>query len=323
MYTTSVLMENFATPDTLSAAESALTGGFMKVFLAGGTGFVGGHVRQALLARGHSIKLLVHKKGPDGSIAGIEEVEGDATVPQSFAAAVKGCDATINLIGIIREAPGRGVTFQRLHVEATRNILVAARDAGVKRHLQMSALGTSADAVARYFKSKYQAETEVHASGLDCTIFRPSIIFGPKDDFINKLAGIMRIAPVMPVIGDGEYLLQPIAADDVARCFAEALEKPETVGNTYELCGPDRLSYNELLDTIGRVLGKRSVPKIKNPLSLMRLVVPFLEGFSFFPVTSDQIAMLVQGNTCDGSWRSTFSFDPTRFEPGIRSYLKP
>ena len=292
------------------------------IFLAGGTGFVGGHVRQALLDKGHGIRLLVHKKGV-GDQPGVEEVEGDATLPSSFAGAVKGCDAAINLIGIIREAPGRGVTFQRLHVEATRNIVNAAREGGVKRHLQMSALGTRADSPARYFKSKFQAEVEVRGSGLDYTIFRPSIIFGPKDDFINKLAGLMRLLPAMPVIGDGEYQMQPISADDVARCFVEALEKPETVGQTYELCGPDRLSYNALLDTIGRAIGKNRVAKVKNPLALMRLVVPLLEGFSFFPITSDQITMLVQGNTCDGSWRKTFSFPPTGFEAGIRSYLKP
>lgn len=295
----------------------------MRVFLAGGTGFVGGHVRQALLERGHSIRLLVHRKGASEKRAGIEEIEGDATLPESFTDAVKGCDATINLIGIIREFPGRGITFQRLHVEATRNIIAAATKHGVSRHLQMSALGTRANSEARYFKSKFEAEEAVRASGLDYTIFRPSIIFGPKDDFINQLAGLLRVLPAMPVIGDGEYQLQPISADDVARCFAEALEKPETMGETFELCGPDRLSYNELLDTIARVMGKGRVLKIKNPLPLMRLVVPLFEGFSFFPVTSDQITMLVQGNICDGGWRRVFTFPPTPLEPGILSYLKP
>jgi uncharacterized protein YbjT (DUF2867 family) len=109
----------------------------------------------------------------------------------------------------------------------------------------------------------------------------------------------------------------------VARCFAEALEKPETIGKTYELCGPDRMSYNQLLDTIGRVIGIKTVLKIKNPLTLMRLIVPVMEHFSFFPLTSDQMSMLVQGNTCDGSWRTTFNFQPTSFEEGIRTYLKP
>lgn len=295
----------------------------MLIFLAGGTGFVGGHVREALLARGHSIRLLVHRRGLGTVTPDVEEIAGDATKPETFEEALRGCDAIINLIGIIREFPGRGITFQHLHPEATGNILAAAKKANVRRHLQMSALGTRSDSTARYFTSKYQAEEEVRKSGLDYTIFRPSIIFGPKDDFINKLAGYMRAFPALPVIGDGEYQLQPISADDVARCFADALEKPETIRQEYELCGPDRYTYNQLLDLIGRVMGKSHVPKLKNPLSLMRLIVPLLEGFSFFPITSDQIAMLVQGNTCDGSWRKTFDFQPVNLEPGIRSYLKP
>ena len=294
----------------------------MLIFLAGGTGFVGGHVRQALLAKGHSIRLLVHKRSI-GNEPAVQEVEGDATLLPSFADAVKGCDATINLIGIIREFPRRNITFQRLHVEATRNIISAARTAGVQRHLQMSALGTNADSSSGYFRSKFQAEEEVRGAGLDYTIFRPSIIFGPKDDFVNKLAGYLRIFPAMPVIGDGEYKMQPIAADDVARCFVEALDKPQTIGQTYELCGLDRMSYNELLDSIGRVIGKHKVLKAKSPLGLMRLIVPVLQDLPFFPITSDQIAMLVQGNVCDGGWRKTFGFDPTGFEAGIRSYLRP
>jgi NADH dehydrogenase len=293
----------------------------MRIFLAGGTGFVGGHVRQALLARGHSIRLLVHSRGV-GPEPGVEEVEGDATLLPSFIAAVSGCDATVNLIGIIREFPGRGVTFERLHVQATRNIVSAARSAGIRRHLQMSSAGSRADATSEYLRSKFRAEEEVRGSGLDYTIFRPSIIFGPKDDFVNKLVGYLKSFPAMPVIGDGEYQLQPISADDVARCFADALEKPETAGKTFELCGPDRMSYNVLLDTIGRVVGKSRVLKVKNPLALMRLIVPVMQRFPFFPITTDQIDMLVEGNFCDSSWRTTFGFEPTRFEDGISRYLK-
>jgi uncharacterized protein YbjT (DUF2867 family) len=294
----------------------------MRIFLAGGTGFVGGHVRAALLAGGHSIRVLVHKRGA-GSEPGVEEFEGDATLLPSFSAALGGCDASINLIGIIREFPGRGVTFERLHVEATRNIVAAAKAAGVRRHLQMSALGTGPDAGTGYFKSKFRAEQEVRGSGLDYTIFRPSIIFGPKDDFVNKLAGLLKGLPAMPVIGDGEYLLQPISGDDVARCFARALELPETVGNTYELGGPQQMSYNALLDTVARVLGQKNAFKLKNPLALMRLVTPVLQRLPFFPVTTDQIEMLVGGSVCDGSWRQVFGFEPVGFEEGIRRYLKP
>lgn len=294
----------------------------MKIFLTGGTGFIGGHLRKALLERGHEIRLLVHKRG-DGFGAGVEQVEGDVTRPETFADRVKGCDATINLVGIIRESPGRGATFERLHVEATGNVVDAAKAAGVRRHLQMSALGTRPDAASAYHQTKFRAEEIVRASGLDWTIFRPSIVFGPKDDFVNKLAGYVRNYPAIPVIGDGKYRLQPISADDVARCFAMALEMPETIGQTYELCGSDRLPYNDLLDTIARALGKSAVPKIPNPLCIMKLVVPLLQGFSFFPITMDQIAMLVEENICDGSWRETFRFEPQPFEKGIRKYLKP
>jgi uncharacterized protein YbjT (DUF2867 family) len=294
----------------------------MRIFLAGGTGFVGGHVRKALVEKGHSVRLLVHQRGA-GSEPGIEQVEGDATRMESLVEAVKGCDATINLIGIIREFPSRGVTFERLHVEATRNIISAAQTAGVKRHLQMSALGTRAGSTAKYFQTKFVAEEEVRKSGLDYTIFRPSIIFGPKDGFVNMMAEIMKISPVMPVIGDGEYQLQPIHADDVARCFVDALNLPNTIRQTYELCGPDRMSYNQLLDTIGRVLGKEKVHKLKNPLFLMKLIVPVVERFPFFPLTSDQLTMLVQGNICDSSWQNTFGFRPVPFDQGIRTYLKP
>jgi NADH dehydrogenase len=292
----------------------------MKIFLAGGTGFVGGHLRWALLKNAHTIRLLVHKRGDDFE-QGVEQVEGDVTRPETFVDAVRGCDATINLVGIIREFPGKGVTFERLHVEATENVVDAARKGGVRRHLQMSALGTRPNATSKYHQTKFRLEEVVRKSGLDHTIFRPSIIFGPKDDFINKLAHYIRTYPAVPVIGDGEYRLQPISADDVARCFVTALEMPETIGKTYELCGPDRLSYNEILDTIGRVIGRSHVAKIHNPLGIMKAVVPLLQGIPFFPITIDQILMLVEENICDGSWEGTFRFEPERLEAGIAKYL--
>lgn len=293
----------------------------MRIFLAGGTGFVGGHVRCALLERGHELILLTHRKGVCTE-PGIEQVEGDVTRPETYAAAVEGCDAVINLVGIIREFPARGVIFERLHGEATRTLLGAARKAGVRRYLQMSALGTRPAAVSRYHQTKYRAEEEVRASGLDWTIFRPSVIFGPKDDFINRLAGFIRKLPAVPVIGDGSYRLQPIHAGDVARCFATALEMPETTGKTFELCGRDRLTYLELLDTIGTVLGKRPVRTVRIPLRLMETVTPHLQRFAFFPITMDQIRMLLEESVCDGTWRETFHFEPVGLEEGIRAYLK-
>lgn len=292
----------------------------MKIFVTGGTGFVGGHVRRALLERGHSLQLLVHRRS-EGVEAGVEQVEGDVTRQDTFAGAMAGCDVIVNLVGIIREFPAQGITFEKLHVEATRNLVEAARAAGIRRHLQMSALATRPDATAAYHRTKWRAEEVVRQSELDWTIFRPSLIFGPKGAFVDMLAGFVRRFPAVPVVGDGTYRLQPVSVDDVARCFALALDMPETVGQTYELCGPDRLTYNEVLDTIGRVLGKGHVVKIPQPLGLLKLVVPIMQGFSFFPLTMDQIILLTEENICSNAWPSVFGFEPCRFEAGIASFL--
>ena len=293
----------------------------MRIFLAGGTGFVGGHVRFALLENGHELRVRSHRRLA-GTEPGIEAMEGDVTRPETLAAAMQECDAVINLVGIIREFPARGITFEKLHVEATKNLLAAARHTGIRRFIQMSALGARPDAVSRYHQTKYQAEEAVRASDLDWTIFRPSVIFGPKDDFINKLADLVKKIPLVPVIGDGCYRLQPIDANDVARCFAMALEMPETVGQSYGLCGRDRITYRELLNIVARTLGKRSVRTLQVPVSFMTLVTPLLQSFSFFPITMDQITMLLEESICDGAWKETFRFDPVGIEEAIHVYLQ-
>jgi uncharacterized protein YbjT (DUF2867 family) len=292
----------------------------MVIFIAGGTGFVGGHLQNMLLQKGHSIRLLTHRRTA-AAATGIQTVEGDVMKTETYTEALRGCEAAINLVGIIRAFPEKGVTFERLHVQATANMIEAAQKAGVKRYLQMSALGSRPDAVSRYHKTKFRAEQSVHGSGLNYTIFRPSIIFGPKDEFVNKLAAFIKSCPAVPVIGDGNYRLQPIAADDVARCYAMSLEMPETIGKTYELCGPDRFTYNEMLDVIGKTMGKSDVPKLKSPAGLAKLAARLMEGFSFFPLTTDQITMLLEENICDGTWRQTFEFEPIRFAEGIKRYL--
>ena len=293
----------------------------MKVFVAGGTGFVGGHLLRALRQEVHEIVLLTHdrSRGPE---PGITIVRGDVTDHVAVGAAAWGCDTAINLVGIIREFPSKGITYDQLHTQATRNVVDAAREAGIRRYIQMSALGTRKDAVSNYHQTKYAAEEYVRASGLDWTIFRPSLIFGPQDAFVNMIADQILKFPVVPVIGDGSYRMQPIHADDVARCFVQALERPETVRHTYELCGPDRLSYIQMLAVVGKVLGKSGVKTIKSPLGLMKAVVPFLQKIPAFPLTSDQLQMLVEESICDGAWRKTFTFEPIRFEAGIREYLK-
>jgi len=293
----------------------------MKIFISGGTGFVGGHLRRELLGRGHDLRLLVHKRGPDGE-SGVEQIEGDVTRPETLVQALNGCDAAINLVGIIREFPSKGMTFERLHVQATANLLEAAGKAGIGRYLQMSALGTRAEAVSGYHRTKFRAEELVRASTLSWTIMRPSLIYGPRDAFVNMLAGQLRLAPIMPVIGDGRYRLQPIHADDVARCFALALEMPETTGQIYELCGNDRMSYNDLLDAVADAMGKPKPLKPQAPLGLMKMIIPIMQHLPPFPITMDQLQMLLEENICDGRWKETFRFEPRGFREGIREYLR-
>jgi uncharacterized protein YbjT (DUF2867 family) len=292
----------------------------MKIFIAGGTGFVGGQLADELLQRGHELRLLVHRR-LSGDARGIEQVEGDVTRLESFVDEISGCDAAINLVGIIREFPAKGITFERLHVQATANMLAATGRAGLRRYLQMSALGTRPDAGSRYHATKFRAEELVRTSGLDYTILRPSLIYGPNDAFVNMLAGQLRFSPVMPVIGSGDYRLQPIHVADVARCFALALEMPETIGQTYELCGNDRLSFVELLDAVASALGRSAPVKARLPLGLMRMVIPVMQQIPQFPITMDQLQMLIEENICDGCWKSVFRFEPRGFREAIREYL--
>ncbi|MBE0503545.1 MAG: complex I NDUFA9 subunit family protein [Desulfuromonadales bacterium] len=293
----------------------------MKVFVTGGSGFVGTEVIRQLLAAGHTVRSLVHSKKA-ASTPQLELWPGDATRPETLQGALAGCDAIIHLIGIIREFPDKQVTFQRLHIDATRNILAAAGEQGVRRYLHMSANGTRPDGVAEYHKTKWAAEELVRASGLDATIFRPSLIFGPGDAFVNMLAAIIRRTPIVPVIGDGEYQMTPVAVANVATGFVHALTQAESIGEIYHCCGPQTFTYNQLLDEIARALGRSGITRIHQPVLMMRSLSALLEGMSFFPITSGQLTMLLEGNVCDPQpWAQTFGIELTPLGDGIRQYL--
>ncbi len=298
----------------------------MKVFLTGGTGFVGSEVLRQLTAAGHTPRCLV-RRGSEKKLAldsGIEVHHGDVTEPATLKGALEGCDAVIHLVGIIREFPGRGITFEQMHAAATRHMVAAAKAQGVRRYLQMSANGTREDAATVYHRTKWAAEEAVRASGLDWTIFRPSLIFGPKDEFVNMIAGMIRSLPVVPVLGDGRYRMSPVAVEDVAAGFVGALEHPETAGRTFHCCGPESHSYDELIDLVGAALGRPRPAKLHHPLFLMKPMIALLEAIPQFPVTSGQLKMLLEGNVCDpADWAAAFGLDPTPFAKGVKRYLKP
>lgn len=301
----------------------------MKVFLTGATGFVGKGMLARLQAEGHETVCLI-RPGSDGKVrrdgTGKENtsyVTGDLSDSEALEKGMAGCDAVIHLVGIIREQPGKGVTFSRIHVEGTRQVVEAAKRAGIRRFIHMSALGSREGASSAYHRTKYEAEQLVQASGIPYVIFRPSVIFGPGDEFVNMLADLVRL-PVTPVLGTGSYLLQPVARETVADVFVQALTLPAATNRIYETGGPEAISYEQILDYIGEALGKRRVRKIHIPLSLMKPAINLMEGFSFFPITNTQLTMLLEGNACqDGQLLyDTFATDKVDFLEGISSYLK-
>lgn len=296
-----------------------------RIFIAGGTGFVGKAVVRALQAHGFVVRCLV-RAGSEADLRGFEAIErvpGDVLTPKGLADSIEGCAAVIHLVGIIREHPALGVTFERLHTVATANMLEATRTAGVRRYLQMSALGTRPNARSRYHRTKWEAEEAVRRSGLQWTTFRPSVIYGPGDSFVTMLARLVRRLPVVPVIGNGRYQLQPVAVEQVAEAFARALTRDATVGQTYEVGGPRAYPFIEILDLIGAALGKRKVRKVYQPLGLMRPLVACLQRLPFFPLTSDQLLMLEEDNVCDPApFFKTFDLKPIEFPDGLRQMLQ-
>jgi len=250
--------------------------------------------------------------------AAIDRVPGDVLQPQGMSAAAEGSAAMIHLVGIIREHRARGVTFQRLHVVATENMLRVAREAGVPRFVHMSALGARAGAPSAYHRTKWQAEEAVRASGTAWTIFRPSVVFGPGDGFVTMLARIIRLTPAVPVIGDGRYQLQPIAVEQVATAFARALRVDKALGQAYEAVGPRPYSYEEILDLVGAAIGRRRVRKIHAPAAAVRAITRALQWLPAYPLTTDQLAMLLEGNTADPSpFQTDLGISPEAFPQGL------
>jgi len=240
----------------------------MKASLIGGTGFVGSHIVERLLAAGHTPRLLV-RPGSEDRVQRpdrCETVSGDVDDANAVAECLAGADAVVFLIGILREFPRRGITFDHLQFRAAQQVIQTAREQGIRRFILMSANGVRPDGNP-YQRSKYMAEETLRSSGLDWTIFRPSVIFGDprghmefctqlKRDIIDgPLPAPLFYGGLVP-IGAGAFELAPVHVDDVAEAFVRALELPETIGQTFQLCGPDNLTWKQILTTIASAVGK-------------------------------------------------------------------
>jgi NADH dehydrogenase len=243
-------------------------------------------------------------------------------VRRGLAEDVSGCSAVIHLVGIIRERPAAGVTFERVHVDGTRNMLAAAAEAGVRRFVHMSALGTRPGARSRYHQTKWAAEEAVRASGLAWTIFRPSIIYGRGDAFVTVLAGLVRRLPVVPVIGTGQARLQPVPVEQVAEALARSVTMTGTEKQVYQAVGPDAVTFVQLLELVAAALGRPGVRTIRIPTGLVRPVARLLHRVPGFPITPDQLLMLEEDNIGDGSaFYQTFGLAPVPLAAGLQRML--
>jgi NADH dehydrogenase len=267
------------------------------ILVTGGSGFVGGHVVHALRAAGRDVRCVVRdrRRGERLEAWGCELVEGDVTDPGSLRAAVAGCDTVVHLVAIRQ---GKPEAFQRIMIDGTRNLIAAARDAGVGRFVLMSALGTTEETkdVVPYYGAKWQMEQDVKAAGTPYVIFRPTFVFAKDGGILPTFTKLARLAPVTPIIGSGKQRIQPIWADDIGAYFAKSVELDTAIGRTFEIGGPDAVSWNEFWEQLKKIRGIKR-PSMHMPIGLMKvnaLITERLPGN--IPLTRDLLKMLQTGD---------------------------
>lgn len=279
----------------------------MRVAVVGATGFVGSYVVDLLVEQGHDVNQLVRP----GSEHKAQHVDSTRIVPGSIDSAsslselVADCDAVIYSVGILRESPRKGITFENTQFDGVARTLDAAVANGVTRFMLLSANGVKIPGT-RYQETKQRAEELLLASNLDATIFRPSVIFGDprgRMEFATQLFRDM-VRPPIPAVnffkgwnpGRGDILMSPVHVNDVAGAVVSALSSPETIGRTYELGGPETLSWSAMIRRIAATTGRKKWI-IPVPIGLMKIAATLFDFLPFFPVTRDQLTMLQEDNT--------------------------
>lgn len=292
------------------------------ILVTGGTGFIGSHLIRRMSEEGIPVRALIRDSNNADRVRNIGAVPvvGDIANRASLDKAVFGADRVVHLVGIIQEAPG--VTFKGVHVEGTRNLLEAAKKAGVKHFFYQSALGTRAGAKSEYHRTKWQAEELVRGSGIPYTILRPSLIYGPGDLFTMRLAQIIKLSPVLPVIGSGKSRVQPLFIDDAVACIMKAVTSDAFLNEIYEIGGPDQLTYEEVTRAVAESLGIRR-PAFHMPMTFMKPMARLLETMlPRAPFSSEQLILLQEDNVCGmQDIREGFGIEPVNFREGLRKFL--
>jgi len=293
-----------------------------EVIVLGGSGFVGRHVVAKLVDRGHRVRIPTRRREEAKHLILLPTarvVDADVHDPAVLVPLLRGAAAVVNLIGILNEV-GRE-TFARAHVDLARTVVTACKSAGVSRLLHMSALNANPEGPSRYLRSKGEAEAIVATSGLDWTIFRPSVIFGREDAFLNLFARLARIFPVIP-LGGADARFQPVHVGDVAHCFAHALDDPFTHNQNYSLCGPRVYTLRELVCYVSELSGAPR-PIVPLPRGLAQVQALLLEVLPGKLMSRDNLASMREDNVCDGPFPEVFGVQPRALETVAPEYLAP
>jgi len=287
----------------------------MTVLVTGGAGFIGRQLVPALRARGKTVRVLAREAE---TVEGAEVVVGDVTRPETLPAALAGVDAVIHLVAILQ---GKPEDFDRVIAGGTRNVVEAAREAGVRRFVYQSALGLNEESreTIPYFRGKWAAEQAVTGSGLEYVIVRPSFVFSGDGGAFPMFARLAKRAPLTPIVGSGTQRIQPVWIDDMVEVLARAVDEPDAANRTFDLAGPDALDWNEFWARLKQALGVRR-PSVHVPMGLMRLQAPLLELLPKPPVTRNELMMLEGGdNTGDVTLAvETFGVELTPLDEQLR-----
>ena len=296
------------------------------ITILGGTGFLGRYVVRRLARAGFRLRIIIRNPSSAlelntaGHVGQIALIAGDITKPESYAAALKGSYAVINLVGVLFEHGKQNFTV--VHSLGAEKLAIAANAAGVKRFIQISALGVEHEFGSSYARSKFLGERAVALAFPEATILRPSIIFGAEDNFFNKFAKMASISPVLPLIGGGKTLFQPVYVDDVASAIEVCLAKDETKGQIYELGGSQIYSFKQILEYI-LLLTEKSRRLISLPFGVASFIGRIGEYCPTPPLTRDQVKLLKYNNTINPTLKSFshLGITPTAVEIIVPEYL--
>ena len=298
----------------------------MRIAVLGGTGFVGHSLCERLVMAGHELRILARHRERHRDLLvlpGSRVIEADVHNPAVLRREFQGMDAVVNLVGILNETGRNGKGFEQAHVELPAKVVQACRQSDVARLLHMSALHAAPDGPSHYLRSKGRGEQLVHEAespALHVTSFCPSVIFGPRDSFTNRFAGLLRQVPCVFPLACAGARLQPVYVEDVVQAFVIALDAHSTFGKRYNLCGPQAYSLREIVAYLAAVLGiKRRILPLNNMLS--RLQAAILQFAPGKPFTPDNYRSLQVASVCEAPFPAIFGIAPARLEDIVPTYL--